>query len=112
MFKLDEVSSADVLLLGRKTYEGSPAWPSRTDETGFADKMRRDPRQRKLSARARMLFEGDLIDELPLMLFPVVLGAGMRLFGDTARARPFRLLDVKAVGPDGVLIATYEPKQN
>src|SRR5947199_9648840 len=41
-FKLDEVTSAVALLLGRKTYEGfAAAWPGRTDETGVADKMSR-----------------------------------------------------------------------
>src|SRR5881275_3458993 len=44
-FKLDEVTSADALLLGRKTYEGfAAAWPGRTDETGFADKMSSIPK--------------------------------------------------------------------
>jgi dihydrofolate reductase len=39
-FKLDEVLGADALLLGRVTYEGfAQAWPDRTDEAGFADKM-------------------------------------------------------------------------
>ena len=44
-FKLDEVLAADALLLGRKTYEGfAAAWPSRTDEVGFADKMNAMPK--------------------------------------------------------------------
>lgn len=148
-FKLDEVMSADVLLLGRKTYEGfAAAWPGRTDDVGFAGKMNsmpkyvvsnsiKDPAWANTivingdvidelselreeggeilvngSARlVRTLLDEDLIDELRLMVFPVVLGEGKRLFGDRAKAIPFRLLGVKAVGPDGVLIATYEPKR-
>src|ERR687884_486250 len=44
-FKLDEVMSADALLLGRRTYEAfAEAWPSRTDEAGFADKMNTMPK--------------------------------------------------------------------
>ncbi|PSL44735.1 dihydrofolate reductase [Chitinophaga niastensis] len=44
-FKLDELSKAGSLLLGRKTYEGfAAAWPSRTDEMGFADKMNSLPK--------------------------------------------------------------------
>jgi dihydrofolate reductase len=44
-FKLDEVMEADALLLGRVTYEGfAEAWPSRTDEAGFADKMNNMPK--------------------------------------------------------------------
>ena len=54
------------------------------------------------------LIENGLVDELRLMVFPVVLGAGKRLFGDTSDKQPLRLADSKIVG-DGVAILTYEP---
>ncbi len=56
---------------------------------------------------ARALIEHDLVDELRLMLYPVVLGAGERLFGETSDKKPMRLVDTKTVG-DGVAILTYE----
>src|SRR5919199_2461804 len=44
-FKLDEALEAEALLLGRRTYEGfAAAWPSRTDEMGFADKFNSMPK--------------------------------------------------------------------
>lgn len=44
-FKLEELMAADSLLLGRRTYEGfAAAWPSMTDEQGFADKMNSMPK--------------------------------------------------------------------
>jgi dihydrofolate reductase len=52
------------------------------------------------------LVEGGLVDELRLMVFPVVLGAGKRLFGETSDKRRLRLSDSKTVG-DGVQILTY-----
>ena len=54
------------------------------------------------------LIEHDLVDELRLMVFPVVLGSGKRLFGDTSDKKPLRLVDSKVVG-DGVAILIYEP---
>jgi dihydrofolate reductase len=54
------------------------------------------------------LIENDLVDELRLMVFPVVLGSGKRLFGDTSDKKPLRLTDSKMVG-DGVAILVYEP---
>jgi dihydrofolate reductase len=54
------------------------------------------------------LVEEGLVDELRLMVFPVVLGAGRRLFGETSDKRPLRLSDSKIVG-DGVAILTYVP---
>ena len=54
------------------------------------------------------LIENDLVDELRLMVFPVVLGSGKRLFGDTSDKKALRLADSKTVG-DGVAILVYEP---
>ena len=54
------------------------------------------------------LIEHDLVDELRLMVFPVVLGSGKRLFGETSDKKPLRLVDSKMVG-DGVAILVYEP---
>jgi dihydrofolate reductase len=145
-FKLDEVLEADAQLLGRVTYEGfAEAWPSITDEVGFAEKMNTMPKyvvsstltdpdwqntnvlsgdvaeevsrlKREVdgvilvagSARlVQTLIEHDLVDELRLMVYPVVLGSGKRLFGETGEKEPLRLVDSKVVG-DGVLIVVYE----
>jgi dihydrofolate reductase len=55
----------------------------------------------------RTLMEHDLVDELRLMVYPVVLGAGERLFGETSDKKPMRLLDTRTVGV-GVAYLTYE----
>jgi dihydrofolate reductase len=57
---------------------------------------------------ARTLIEHDLVDELRLMIYPVLLGAGARLFGETSNKKPMRLVDTQTVG-DGIAILTYEP---
>ncbi len=54
------------------------------------------------------LLEHDLVDELRLMVFPVVLGKGRRLFGETSAKKPLKLTDSNTVG-DGVEILTYQP---
>jgi dihydrofolate reductase len=56
---------------------------------------------------ARTLIEHDLVDELRLTIYPVVLGAGERLFGETSDKKPIRLVDTRTVG-DGIAILTYE----
>jgi dihydrofolate reductase len=55
------------------------------------------------------LVENDLVDEYRLMVFPLVIGAGKRLFGETSKAASLKLTDSKPVGSDGVIILTYEP---
>jgi dihydrofolate reductase len=145
-FKLDETMGSEALLLGRVTYEGfAEAWPSRSDEAGFADKFNSMPKyvisstlenpewtnstvldgdvvesvtklQEELDGDivvhgsvqlAQTLLENDLVDELRLMVFPVVLGVGKRLFGETSDKKRLRLTDSKVVG-DGVAILVYE----
>jgi dihydrofolate reductase len=54
------------------------------------------------------LLEQDLVHEVRLMVFPVVLGAGKRIFGQTSDKKTLRLTDSKIVG-DGVAILIYEP---
>ena len=56
---------------------------------------------------AAALIEADLVDEVRLMVFPIVLGTGKRLFGDTSDSKRFKLTRSDAVG-DGVLLLVYE----
>lgn len=145
-FKLDEVFEAEAQLLGRVTYEGfAAAWPSMTDEVGFADKFNTMPKyvfsstletadwtnstilsgdfateiaKLKqevdgviLTAGSAQLVQGliehDLLDELRLMVFPVLLGSGKRLLGAHRDKKPLRLVDAKTVGA-GIALLTYE----
>jgi dihydrofolate reductase len=56
---------------------------------------------------ARALLEHDLADGLRLMVYPVVLGAGARLFGETTARKPVRLVATQVVG-DGISVQTYD----
>jgi dihydrofolate reductase len=146
-FKLDELVEADAQLLGRVTYEGfAAAWPSITDEAGFAEKMNampkyvvsstlRDPTWTNTTVLSgdvveevtrlkqevdgallvagsaqlvQTLVEHDLVDELRLMVFPIVLGSGKRLFGETTDRKTLQLAESRVVG-DGVAILVYRP---
>ena len=146
-FKVDELTAADALLLGRKTYEGfAAAWPTYGTEDPFSAKMnsirkyvvsntltdeaaswtntqvvrgdtfaelrrlRAEPGGDLLVAGSGRLVAGlaenDLVDEYRLMVFPIVLGTGKRLFGKVS-APPMLVLDnVETVG-EGIVILTY-----
>lgn len=60
---------------------------------------------------AQALIEHDLVDELRLMVFPVILGRGKRLLGETSDKKSLRLADSKTVG-DGVTVLTYVQAAN
>jgi dihydrofolate reductase len=146
-FKLDETMAADVMLLGRITYEGfAAAWPGMTDDVGFADKMNGMPKYvvsttletadwnnstvisrdvagavRELKAQsagdilvagsatlARTLLAEGLVDEYRLMVFPVILGTGKRLFGDTSDPSTMTLVESRQLA-SGTMILTYHP---
>ena len=59
---------------------------------------------------AQTLLEHDLVDKLRLMLFPVVLGQGKRLFGETSDKKTLELAESRTVG-DGVVILIYRRKE-
>jgi dihydrofolate reductase len=57
----------------------------------------------------KTLIDEGLVDQLRLMVHPVVVGQGKHLFGDQGDLSEFKLRDSQAVGPDGVFVLTYEP---
>jgi len=149
-FKLDEILACDAMLLGRVTYQAfAAAWPSRTDEAGFADKMngmakyvvsatlgelewansqrisgdvaaevarlKEQPGGDILIAGSATLVQGlmphGLIDEYRLMVHPIVLGSGRRLFGGGDDTTVLRLVDAQPLA-SGSVILTYEPARH
>jgi dihydrofolate reductase len=145
--KRREVFEADVLLIGRVTYESfAGAWPSYTGE--FADRMNSmrkvvvsrtltdpewsnvtvlsgDPVDGVADLKAQdggpvlvagsktlvhTLLDHDLVDELRLMVFPVTIGSGLRVFPETTKKRKWTMTDTHTF-PSGVRVDTYRPEE-
>jgi dihydrofolate reductase len=95
---------------------GDPEWNNSTVLRGdLVEEVRKLKQDRDgdivVHGSARLvqtLIEHDLVDELRLMVYPVVLGSGKRLFGETSDKKPLRLVESKVVG-DGVSILIYRP---
>jgi dihydrofolate reductase len=149
-FKLDEVLEADAMLLGRVTYEGfAQAWPDRTDDVGFAEKMNGMPKYVVSSTLKHAdwnnstvingdvvnevvklkeqpggpilvagsaslvdtLMEHGLVDELRLMVFPIVLGIGKRLFANQSHTSRLRLTESRQSNDALILIYDATPQE-
>jgi dihydrofolate reductase len=158
-YKPDELAAADVLLLGRVTYEEfAAAWPKmmeqyegpgRAELGDYADMMNGYPkfvvsttlreaewnnstvitgnvadevsRLKQQPGKDILVFGSTelvnalvrhgLVDEFRLMVFPIVLGGGKRLFDDAGEQRALSLVDTKTFGTN-VVILTYEPAQS
>jgi dihydrofolate reductase len=143
-FKLAELQAADTLLLGRVTYDGfAAAWPGRTDEQGFAEKMNSMQKVvvsttldapawdnttvvagdvagtlTKLKGEAdgdilvagsgslvQTLMQHDLVDRYHLLVYPIVLGSGKRLFPEGSH-KPLELAETRSYG-SGVVLVVY-----
>jgi dihydrofolate reductase len=92
-----------------------PTWNNTTVVTGNLDEVVAKVKQAYdgdiivdgSTQLVQALLDQDLVDELRLMVFPVILGSGKRLFGEMHDKKSLRLIDSKTVG-DGVTILVYE----
>jgi dihydrofolate reductase len=149
-FKLDDLRESDALLMGRMTYQiHAAAWPTATDEEGFADLMNSLPKHvvsatldtvewnnswlirgnipdevktlKQAVPRAilidggsdlvNLLMRHDLIDEYRLLVHPVVVGKGKRLFQNGGQMTGLKLVEARPFST-GVVALTYRSSNN
>jgi dihydrofolate reductase len=147
-FKRAELFAVDALLLGRVTYEGfAAAWPGRTDEAGYADRMNNMPKyvvSTTLQAAewnnshlikqniaeevarlkqdggqdilifgstrlAQTLLQANLVDLYHLLVYPIVVGSGQRLFGEGDNTG-LKLTETRSFS-SGVVLLVYQPAE-
>lgn len=145
-FKHDELFASGALLLGRVTYQGfAAAWPTMTDDTGFAERMNSLPKYvvsttleevewnnsklikgdlaeeiSKLKQESgqditvhgsgqlvNSLMQHDLVDEYRLMIHPIVVGGGKRLFKENLGTKKLSLVETQTF-PSGVVVLNYQ----
>ena len=94
-----------------------PAWNNTTVLTGdllaevtrIKAQISRDILVTASSGIAHSLLEHDLVDELRLKVFPVVLGAGTRLFSETSASKPMRLVQTRCIDGDTAYLVYARP---
>ena len=92
----------------------SPTWAN-TTVIGIDDvaKLKQQSGGDLVVAGSATLVQGltdrHLVDEYRLMVFPIALGAGKRLFANVADPATLALVDVRRLGPDGIVLLTYRP---
>ena len=109
------MAATDAYLFGRKTYEIMAAhWPTAPADDPCAAHLNATMKYvasrtlERVDWQNSTLIASDLVDECSLMVFPVVLGSGKRLFRQSGQARSLKLLDAKTTTTGGLML-TYQP---
>jgi dihydrofolate reductase len=115
----DRMNAIPKYVVSRTLAESDLTWPNTTllpgtdavsEVAALRQRAGRDLQVMGSAALARTLIAADLVDEYRLMIEPIVLGGGKRLFPDDGRARPLELVST-ATAATGVLICTYRPAE-
>ena len=94
-----------------------PEWKTRPSSTAAMPRLRSPKLKQELGGTIQVpgsnrlvheLIDSDLVDQVNLSIFPVVLGTGKRMFCETSDKKPMRLKESRTVGDDGVVVMIYE----